>query len=299
MYSFQYLAPIPSFRFLAPSGTEELLEELAKYGQDAKLIAGGTDLMIALKQRLINTKVVIDLSRLRSELSGVSLKDGRLRIGSMTTYTDIERNPLVQKYATALSVAASQVGTYQIRNLGTIGGNLANASPAADTAPALIVMDASVYAQSSRGERVIAVQDLFAGVKKTILDPDELITSVDIPIRETISSYWMRLAKRNENVISIVSVAVSSEIRENEFAESRISLGAVATTPILAKASSRIMTGAGVSDDTIEKIAVSARAESSPISDVRASAEYRRHLVYILTKRTISRIIDSARHREE
>jgi carbon-monoxide dehydrogenase medium subunit len=294
MKSFQYLAPIAPFDYIRPNNLGELCDVLSEYGARAKLLAGGTDLTIALKQRLINPEVLIDLNRVRKELTGIDASKSNLIIGAMTTYTELEANPAVIRYARALSEAASQVGTYQIRNLGTIGANLANGSPAADTAPPLIVLKAKVHLRNKHGTREMPVEDFITGVKKTAIRPDEIITSVEIPLNEHLSSYWMRSAKRNENVISVVSVAVASEIRSNRFGESRIALGAVASTPILARESSSELSGSSVNPTTIEMVSKLAAKESKPISDVRASADYRRHLVYVLTKRTINKIISLA-----
>lgn len=290
MKSFQYLAPIASFRYAAPRSTEELLELLDVYGPRARIIAGGTDLMIALKERHAKPEVVVDLSPLRQLLGGISLKEGSLIIGAMATYSDLERNPLVVRFARALGLAASQVGSLQIRNIGTLGGNLANASPAADAAPPLIALSAKVHLLSRHGERTVPAEDLFSGVKRTVLSSDELITSVEVPAAERISSYWMRFARRNENALSVVSVAASATIDGDVFGVGRISLGAVAPTPILARRSSSAIEGNRVDGASIEKIASLAREESSPISDVRASAEYRKHLVYLLTQRVLSKV---------
>ena len=294
MKSFQYLAPIAPFDYVRPNNLDELCDVLSQYGAKAKLLAGGTDLTIALKQRLINPEVLIDLNRVRKELTGIDASKSNLIIGAMTTYTELEANPAVIRYARALSEAASQVGTYQIRNLGTIGANLANGSPAADTAPPLIVLRAKVHLRNKHGTREIPVEDFITGVKKTAIRPDEIITSIEIPLNEHLSSYWMRSAKRNENVISVVSVAVASEIRSNRFGESRIALGAVAPTPILAKESSSELSGSPINPATIETVSKLAAKESKPISDVRASADYRRHLVHVLTKRTINEIVSLA-----
>jgi len=294
MKSFQYLAPIAPFDYLRPNNLDELCDALSQYGAKAKLLAGGTDLTIALKQRLIQPEVLIDLNRVRKELTGIDVSKSSLIIGAMTTYTELEGNQAVVRYARALSEAASQVGTYQIRNLGTVGANLANGSPAADTAPPLIVLRAKVHLRNKHGTREMPVEDFITGVKKTAIHPDEIITSVELPISEGVSSYWMRSAKRNENVISVVSVAVASEIRSNRFGESRIALGAVAPTPILATESSSELSGSPVDQSTIEAVSKLAAKESKPISDVRASADYRRHLVYVLTKRTINKIVSQA-----
>ena len=254
MKSFQYLAPIAPFEYIRPNSLDELFDALNQFGGKAKLIAGGTDLTIALKERLISPEVIIDLNRLRTTLSGIVATNSGLRIGAMTTYTELETNPSVQRYAWALSEAASQVGTYQIRNLGTIGANLANGSPAADTAPPLIALSAKVNLQSSHGERSMPVEDFITGVKKTAIRSDELITSVQIPMNDLLSSSWMRSAKRNENVISVVSVGVASEIHGNQFGKSRISLGAVAPTPILAKESSSELSDSPINPETIEAV---------------------------------------------
>jgi len=299
MKSFQYLAPIASFDYIIPNNTNELLDALNEYGSRARLIAGGTDLSIALKQRSINPDVLIDLNHLRPTLSGITVTDGNLTIGAMTTYTEIENDPAVQRYARALKEAAHQVGTCQIRNLGTIGGNLANGSPAADTAPPLIVLSAQVKLRAKHGERSISVEDFIKDVNKTTIRSDEIITSIEIPLNRHVSSYWMRAARRNENVISVVSVAVASEIQEDTFGSSRISLGAVAPTPILARESSSKLTDNSIRPETIEEVARLAKEESKPITDLRASAEYRKHLVYVLTKRSINKTVDLARTSEQ
>ena len=295
MKSFQYLAPIAPFNYLRPNGLSELLDVLNEYGSKAKLLAGGTDLTIALKERMIHPEVIIDLNRVRKELTGIEVSKNTMKIGAMTTYTELETNPIVNQFARALSEAASQVGTYQIRNLGTIGANLANGSPAADTAPPLIVLNAKVHLQSKQASRQMPVQDFITGVKRTAIRPDEIVTSVEIPIKEHVFSYWMRSAKRKENVISVVSVAVASEIQSGQFGESRIALGAVAPTPILARESSTKLTGSPINPETIESVSRLSAKESKPISDVRAGADYRRHLVYVLTKRTINKVLDLSR----
>jgi carbon-monoxide dehydrogenase medium subunit len=299
MKSFQYLAPIKSFDYIRPNSMKELLDALKQYGPKARLIAGGTDLTIALKLRLINPEAIIDLNRLQATLSGILVTKNSLKIGAMTTYTELESDPNVRRYARALSEAASQVGTYQIRNLGTIGANLANGSPAADTAPPLIALSGKVNLQSEHGERQIPVENVITGVKKTAIRPDEVITSIEIPRNDRISSYWVRAAKRNENVISVVSVAVASEIQGTSFGKSRIALGAVAPTPILATESSAKLTGSTINRETIEEVSQLAKMESRPISDVRASADYRRHLVYVLTKRCINKIVSLSRSTQE
>ena len=296
MKPFTYLAPIAPFEYVVPGSVEEAVQALDSWGNRAKLIAGGTDLTILLKDRVVKPEAVVDISRLRKELAGITLKDGKLMIGALTTFTELEKDSRVVRYAQALSEAASHVGTYQIRNLGTIAGNLANASPSADSAPPLIALSAQLSVRSMNGERKIAVEDIFTGAKTTVLSTTDLITHIEIPAKEKMSNCWMSARKRNENALSIASVAVASEISEGKYGASRISLGSAAPTPILAKRSSAKLSGSVVSPETIEAVALEAKEECQPSKRaLRAGVEYRRHLVYVLTKRAIQRLSNTVR----
>ena len=296
MKPFTYLAPIAPFEYVVPGSVEEAVQALDSWGDRAKLIAGGTDLTILLKDRVVRPEAVVDISRLRNELAGITLKDGKLMIGALTTFTELEKDSRVVRYAQALSEAASHVGTYQIRNLGTIAGNLANASPSADSAPPLIALSAQLSVRSMNGERKIAVEDIFTGAKTTVLSTTDLITHIEIPAKEKMSNCWMSARKRNENALSIASVAVASEISEGKYGASRISLGSAAPTPILAKRSSAKLAGSVVSPETIEAVALEAKEECQPSKRaLRAGVEYRRHLVYVLTKRAIQRLSNTVR----
>jgi carbon-monoxide dehydrogenase medium subunit len=294
MKSFQYLAPIPSFRFVAPRTLTELFEALDASGQNAMMLAGGTDMTLAMKKRAVTPSTVVDLSGLRGELAGIRLTDGVLHIGSLTNFAEMEADALVDRYARALRVAAANVGTLQVRNLATLGGNLATASPAADSAPALIALGASVTLLSGKGERTLPAQSIFTGPKKNALLRGEVISEVQIPAAEGVSSTWMRSAVRNENVLSTVSVSVATSIRGGRFGASRVALGAVAPTPILAESSSRAMTGSAVSAEQVDRIASLAVEDSKPISDIRASAGYRKRLVSVLTRRSIMQLVSEA-----
>lgn len=291
MRSFQYLAPIGRFDYVAPDSLEGLFQALEGHGKKAVIIAGGTDLMVALKERTVAPDLVVDLGHLREELGGIAIEGGVLRIGALATFFQIEADPLVRRYANALRQAAANVGTLQIRALATLGGNLATASPAADSAPPLIALKASANLMSRRGPRTVPVQSFFTGVKKSSLAPGEIVSSVDIPADERAVSLWARAAARKENVLSTVSVAVASTIRDGAFVTGRVALGAVAPTPILAEKASGAMAGSRATAQQAEKIAALAVEDSRPISDIRASAEYRKHLVLVLTRRLLLRMI--------
>jgi len=294
MKSFQYLAPIPPFEYAAPRTLSELFDALEGHGREVQLIAGGTDLLIALKERLIAPKVVVDLGRLRGELGGVAVDDGVLRIGALATFSQIESSPLVSRYAEALRQAAANVGTLQIRSIATLGGNLATASPAADSAPPLIALGATVTLLRRSGERRLPVQDVFTGPKRNGLRSGEIVSSVEIPADRKIQSAWTRAAVRNENVLSAVSVAVASSVNGGKFGPSRIALGSVAPTPILAEKASAAMTGSDATPRQAEVVGALAAEDSKPISDIRASAQYRKRLVSVLTRRLILHLISGS-----
>ena len=291
MKSFQYLAPIPAFDYVAPGSIRELFQALEVEGRKVSMVAGGTDLLIGLKERIVVPDVIVDLVRLRKELGGISAAGGVLRVGSMATFSQIESSPLVARYANALQQAASNVGTLQIRSIATLGGNLATASPAADSAPPLIALGASVILAGASGKRVVPVQSVFAGPKRNGLRAGEVITSVEIPASEEVWSAWTRAAVRNENVLSTVSVAVAGTLRDGMFGPSRVALGAVAPTPMLAEKASIAMTGAGATSETADKVSALAAEDARPITDIRASASYRKRLVTVLTRRLIMDMI--------
>ncbi len=297
MKSFQYLAPIPRFEYLAPTTLSEVFEVLAVHGKDAAIIAGGTDLTVALKERTVAPKVVIDLRHLRSDIGGISVGNGVLCIGALATFSEIEESPLVRRYANALREASANVGTLQIRTIATLGGNLATASPAADSAPPLIALGADVTILSRSGKRTLPVQSIFTGPKRNSLQVGEIISSVEIPAIEEVRSVWTRAAVRNENVLSAVSVAVVATLHDGRFGAGRVALGAVAPTPILAETASGAMAGSEANAEQAEKVAALAGEDAKPISDIRASARYRKRLVHVLTRRLIIQLLSEDRTR--
>ena len=290
MKSFQYLAPIPPFEYVAPSTIRELFDTIEGHDKDLQLLAGGTDLLVALKERTVTPKIVVDLRRLGKELGGISVGGGVLKIGALATFSQIESSPFVSRYADALRQAAANVGTLQIRFTATLGGNLATASPAADSGPPLIALGAKATLLSRSGERKLPVQEVFAGPKRNGLSSGEIVSSVEIPADAEVRSAWARGAVRNENILSTVSVAVATKVREGTFGQSRVALGAVAPTPMLAEKASKAMTGSEATASQAERVGALAAEDSRPISDIRASAQYRRHLVSVLTKRLILRL---------
>ena len=250
--------------------------------------------MIALKERLVVPQIVVDLVRLRKQLGGIAVEGEMLRIGALATFYQMESNPFVARYANSLCQAAANVGTLQIRSVATLGGNLATASPAADSAPPLIALGATATLLSRSGERKLPVQSVFTGPKRNGLRPGEIVSSVEIPANEEVRSVWMRAAVRNENALSTVSVAVASTIANGKFGQSRVALGAVAPTPILAEKASAAMTGSDATSDQAGRVAALAAEDSKPVSDIRASAHYRKRLVSVLTRRLILQMLSES-----
>jgi len=294
MKPFVYLAPLPEFEYFAPGTLQELLELLDKYCERAKIIAGGTDLTILLKDRVVRPEAIIDISHLKKELGYIREISPNIEIGSLTTHSEISSSELLQRKAECLAEACSILGTLQVRNLGTIGGNLVNASPAADTAPPLLVLDGAIVLKSLKNERILKIEEFFKGVKQTAIKPDEVLEKIFFkPLnRDEYASTYMRIGRRNANSISVVSVANVVKVEDGVFEDVRISLGAVAPTPIMAREASNFLKGRRVNIDNIEKAAEIAAREAKPISDIRASEWYRREMVRILTKRSIIKSLE-------
>lgn len=280
--------PLPKFDYVAPSSLSEALKLLRDYQDRAKVLAGGTDLVVRLKKRLAFADVIIDLNRV-SDLSFIEPIGDRLHIGGLTRLAQVKESPMVKEKALALAQAISIMASPPIRNRGTIGGNLCNSSPAADTAPPLLVLDASVKLQSADGERVVPLSQFFVGPEENVARADEILTEVMIPLQEGKSAF-SKLGRRKAFTLSVVSVAAYAMANNGKFDEVRVALGAVAPTPIRSLKVEKALTGGDVSEKTIQKSAELVKMEVNPITDVRASAEYRREMSYVLTKRVLGKV---------
>jgi len=278
---------LPKFKYLRPKNLEEALNLLDKYGEQAKLLAGGTDLIVKMKDRVIEPKYIIDLSNLK-ELRFISKENGVIRVGALTTLREIETSPLIQDHVCVLSDAVGKMASWQIRNLGTIGGNLCNASPAADTAPPLLILEAKLKLNSPEGERIVPVEQFFTGPGETILKNNELLTEIQIPIiPDNSGAAFLKLGRRAAHTLSIVSVATLAIVEDNVFKDVRIALGSVAPTPIRARKTENKFRGLPATEDVIEENCGCVMEDINPISDVRASAEYRKEMSIVLTKRAL------------
>jgi len=275
--------------FYKAAGLKEACDLLSQYGEKARILAGGTNLMVAVNRKSLSPEVVVSIGG--SGLDYIKTEGDNLIIGTATNHAEIARSALVRERAPLLAEVAKSIGSPAIRNVGTIGGNLVNASPAADTAVALLALRAKLKLVSADGERDIDVETFFTGPGETVLRPNELLQEVSIPSQLTGSkSAWYKLGKRKAIVCSVVSVAVALQMANGTCTQARIALGAVAPTPLLAKRAGSLLEGKRLDGALIEKASKTASEETSPIDDVRATAWYRRKVSEILVKRLLNQI---------
>jgi carbon-monoxide dehydrogenase medium subunit len=280
------------FNYLEPATIEEAISLLGKYNGKAKLIAGGTDLYVQIRDKLIAPEYVIDMGYIPGlDYIDYDEKQG-LRIGGLTTIGEIEKSETICGIHPVISQSAGLLGSVAIRNVATIGGNLANAAPSADTAPALIGLGAKAKIIGPGGERVVPLEDFFTGPGCIICEPGEILVEVQVPA----SSSGLRGAylkhSRSSVDLATVGVAVITDLDNgNVCRDVKIVLGAVAPTPMRARKAEELLKGQKVEPALIEKTAEMAAAESRPITDVRASAEYRKEMVKVFTRRAIEQLV--------
>ena len=278
------------FEFYQPVSLEEASRLLKENGPGGHFLAGGTDLVIAMKEKGLAPKYVIDLKRLPG-LSGIRENgDGGISIGALTTMREIETHPLLIKKYPFLTQSAAEVGSIQIRNRATIGGNMANATPSADVAPSLIALNATAKIVGVSGERTVPLEKFFRGPGQTVMTTDEILTEITIPkTGPRLVGEYIKYSPREMMDLAYVGVAVAYALGEKDkrCAGVRIVLGAVAPTPIRAKRAEAVVEGQVLTEALAETAGQIAAEESKPISDVRSSADYRRAMVGAMTKRAL------------
>lgn len=270
------------FDYLAPKSVEEALALLNQYGKKAKVLAGGTDLIIQLKQEKLAVSTLIDISKIPSLCF---IEEGEyLRIGAAMKLREVRAHCTKGKKWLALSEAVSVMGKVQVWNMGTIGGNLCNASPSADTAPPLLVYDAQVTLLGKEGERHLDLESFFKGPGISALAPGEIMTEIRLgPVSERSGSAFIKIARVGAD-ISKVTCAVAVERQGETCTRCRIALGAVAPVPIRAREAERLLEGHGITEDLIERAGGQVAEEIHPIDDIRSSSEYRREIAPVLFK---------------
>jgi len=276
-----------SYHFAANAG--EAVRLLAKLGDGARLVAGGTDLLVQLRDAPGLTPVLIDVSR-ASDLTDITLaSDSKgLRVGAAATYAEILQSDLVWEKAPLLAQAAAQIGSVQIRARGTLGGNLGTATPAGDSLPALLALDARLHLLGSAGARVLPIEEFFLGVRRTALQPGAIVTGVEIPKHPTRRGAFAKFGLRRSQAIAVVSVAAAvGTDEEGRVTLARVALGAVAPTPRRAPEAEEALVGVRLTPKAIEAAAQAAAEAAQPIDDIRGSAAYRREIVRVLARRAL------------
>jgi carbon-monoxide dehydrogenase medium subunit len=276
------------FELALPESLDDCLRLLAQRGPETKLLAGGTDLLPQMKNSVIMPKRVIDLSGVaRVKILECDAKG--LRIGAAVPARQVEQDPRVRNGYAAVAESAALLGSVQVRNLATVGGNICNAAPSADMAPPLVALEAQAVIAGPTGERRVPLSDFFTGVRKTVVGPDELLVEIFVPAPGPHSGgCYIRHTPRRELDIAVVGVASQVTVANEVCAKARISLAAVSPTPVRATAAETALEGKPLTPELIERAADLAGQAANPISDQRGSADFRRHLVRILTRRTLT-----------
>lgn len=284
-----------NFDYFAPQSLGDATALLRRYGTKAKLLAGGTDLFIRLERRVVEPAVVVDLKKIRA-LQGIKASAKGVTIRAATLMDEIVSSSLVQRRYHIIAEAAAAVGSIQTRNRATLGGNLCNASPAADTAPALIALGARARIAGSRREREISLEEFFLAPGKTCLQSNELLKEIFIPSPAGKAGSSFQRCTRTAMDIALVNCAVFLSLapKGGVIGEIRVALGAVAPTPVRARPAEDLLRGKNPDNEAIEEAAALAAAGVSPIDDVRSSASYRREMVRVLTRRAIKAAVKKA-----
>ena len=280
--------------YINATSSDEVLKTLAEIRERARIVAGATDLILELERGVrkgIDT--LIDITRI-PELDRITLdEDGVIHLGPMVTHNHCAASKLIRERAHPLARAAWEVGAPQIRNRGTIAGNLITASPANDTITPLVALGASVTLASTRGERQVALKEFYTGVRKNVMQPDEMLIDIFFPaMTKDQRGTFVKMALRRAQAISLVNVALVLTLRWGTVQSASITLGAVAPTIIHAPEAEDYLRGKKLSDDVIARAAELTMDASRPIDDVRGSASYRREIVRVITSRGLKSIRD-------
>jgi CO/xanthine dehydrogenase FAD-binding subunit len=284
----------PKFDYHAPTTVEQALELLGRYGGDAKVLAGGQSLMPLLNFRLSRPAALVDLNRIPS-LAYVREQDGQVRFGAMTRQRTIEFSSVVRERVPLLGEATRWVGHLPIRTRGTIGGSIAHADPAAEYPAVLTALEGEVVARGPKGERVVKAKDLFQTYLATSLTPDEILVEVRMPAMPAGAGYALEEFARRHGDFAIVGIAAVVVKDGARCALARLATAGAGPVPVRLRAAEEILERDGLTDAAIEAASRRASELVSPDSDIHASADYRRHLTGVLTKRALKRALGAAR----
>lgn len=282
-----------NFEYFSPQNVKEACRLLSQYPEEAKIIAGGQSLLIILKQRLINPDYLIDIKGISAlDYIRYDEKDG-LRIGALATHRALETSPVVREMFFMLAEMERRLATIQIRNWGTLGGNLCHGDPASDLAPPLIALDAEAKLTGPNGERVVKLEEFFKDYYETVLGVDEILTEIHVPTPPKGGGIYMKTSLREtDSALAGVATFLVLDPKDRKICKDvRIVMGSVGPTPIRSKKVEDVLIGQEIDDRMIEKIAQMASEDSQPISDIHGSEEYKKEMVKVLVRRTLKEAI--------
>jgi len=285
------------FEYRTPKSLKEVHANLKEFGSDAKLVAGGTALIIMMKQRLVRPSCLISLRSVRG-LNGIELQNGGLRIGGLATHRQVESSPLVRRRLPMLAETYHHVATLRVRNMATVGGGLAHADPNQDPPPSLIALGATLKATSANGSRVVPMDDFFKDYYETVLNPDEIITEVMVPklLPNTGAAYIKFLPRTADDYATVSAAAVLTlDKTKKTIADVRIALGSVGVTPIRATAAEAVLRGQPLKTEAFAEAGEKAKEAVDPISDFRGSAGYKKDMAAVFVRRALERALGDIR----
>ncbi len=286
---------LPKFAYFVPKTIEEALHLLADQGEGARLMAGGTDVMVKMSHGLLKPAAIIDIQQIES-LRGIRFHGTEgLTLGALARLGQVTSHPDVVKYYPSLSYAVSCMANVEVRNMGTVAGNICNAAPSADTAPPLMTMNAELTLSSLKGERKLPVNEFFRGPGMTAMERGEMLTSIHIPAPQPKSgASYKRISARCGVDIAAVCVGVHVALNGRSCKEAKIVLGAVAPLPMRATKTEALLQGREPTVEVIQQAGDQASEEARPISDMRSSAEWRKTMVTVLTRRALNEAFERA-----
>jgi carbon-monoxide dehydrogenase medium subunit len=283
---------LPDFDYYAPDSLAEACKELDRFGSKAKILSGGTDVISKMKSGLLSLEILISLKKLE-DLKKIEYVTGKgVVIGARATHNDLVSSQILNDKYLSVSEAAHHMASNQIRNIGTVGGNLCNAVPSADLPPILIDLGATIKLVGTNDERIMLLEDLFTGPMKTLIAHNEVLTEIVIPDQSSTGSNYIKFGLRRSGALAVVGIAVAVTVNGETITEAKITIGAAGPTPMRARETEDFLRGKMISDKLIAEAGVIASKESKPISDIRGSAEYRRDLVRVFTKRALHKAIN-------
>lgn len=286
---------ISDFTYLEPGSMKEALQMLKEHEDECKVICGGQSLLVILRQGLLSPEYVISIKNIKeADYLTFDAKEG-LKIGATCTHRTLEHSPMVKEKYPALVEMEEKLASIQVRNWGTVAGNVAHGDPAGDPAPVLIAMNASVKCASAKGERVVALDEFYPDLFETVMNHDELIVEIQVPPRPAKTATKYQKFNLLDSDMGLVGVAVTISLDGDKCKDARVVLGSAASTVIRAKGAEKVLIGAKLDDSVFEKAGATAAAECSPVSDIHASEEYRRHVISVLTKRMAKEAYEQAK----